>query len=204
MLAYQTTIRVLGGLLSAYHLSGRDPVFLERAKDLADRLLPVFDTPSGLPYPGVNLAKKRGIPDPDEPLLVSTAEVATLQLEFRYLSFLTDDEIYWQKVERVRASTRRSLFTCSWRADHGEHKIRKTTTRACFNLQDVRLRTLASITPFHFVLALRMGRLSHLLYVWDLEGIRTMNTYCGWSNTLDASRSPHDLAENSTCKQLVK
>lgn len=35
---------MLGGLLSAYHLSDNDPVFLEKAVDLADRLLPVFDT----------------------------------------------------------------------------------------------------------------------------------------------------------------
>lgn len=40
----QITIRVLGGLLSAYHLSGEDQLFLDKAVDLADRLLPVFDT----------------------------------------------------------------------------------------------------------------------------------------------------------------
>lgn len=46
--------RVLGGLLSAYDLSG-DKIFLEKAKDLADRLLPAWNTPSGIPYNRINL-----------------------------------------------------------------------------------------------------------------------------------------------------
>lgn len=46
--------RVVGGLLSAYDLSG-DNVFLEKARDIADRLLPAWDTPSGIPYNIINL-----------------------------------------------------------------------------------------------------------------------------------------------------
>src|ERR1700729_3304548 len=42
----KTTIRVLG-LLSAYHLSGEDLLYLEKAKELGDRILLTFDTPSG-------------------------------------------------------------------------------------------------------------------------------------------------------------
>ena len=99
----QTTIRVLGGLLSAYHLSGEDALFLDKAKELADRLLPAFDTPSGLPLSMINLAKREGISDKDNQGLVSTAEASTLQLEFRYLAHLTDEDIYWRKAERVRS-----------------------------------------------------------------------------------------------------
>ena len=40
----QTTIRVLGGLLSAYHLSNHDPLYLKKAVEEADKILPVFDT----------------------------------------------------------------------------------------------------------------------------------------------------------------
>lgn len=47
--------RVVGGLLSAYDLSG-DRVFLEKARDIADRLLPAWDTSSGIPYNIINLA----------------------------------------------------------------------------------------------------------------------------------------------------
>ncbi|KAI9432065.1 glycoside hydrolase family 47 protein [Lactarius indigo] len=100
---FETTIRVLGGLLSAYHLSGGDALYLTRARDLADRMLPVFDTPSGLPLPMVNLQKRQGVHDKSNHGLVSTAEVSTIQLEFRYLSELTDDDIYWKKAERVMA-----------------------------------------------------------------------------------------------------
>lgn len=51
---FETTIRVLGGLLSAFHLSA-DKMFLEKAKDLGDRLLGAFGSPSGIPFSDVNL-----------------------------------------------------------------------------------------------------------------------------------------------------
>ena len=97
----QTTIRVLGGLLSAYHLSGGDALYLTRARDLADRMLPVFDTPSGLPLTLVNLQKREGVSDDNNQGLLGTSEVSTIQLEFRYLSELTDEDIYWKKAEHV-------------------------------------------------------------------------------------------------------
>ncbi|KAL1951025.1 hypothetical protein VTO73DRAFT_174 [Trametes versicolor] len=97
---FETTIRVLGGLLSAYALS-RDEMYIEKAKDLADRMMPAFETPSGLPLSMVNLAARKGIATGDNKGLVSTAEVATLQLEFRYLSHLTGNERYWDVVEKV-------------------------------------------------------------------------------------------------------
>ena len=51
---FETIIRYLGGFLSAYHLSG-NPILLSRADDLARRLLPAFETPSGLPAFAVNM-----------------------------------------------------------------------------------------------------------------------------------------------------
>lgn len=83
-------------------MTDNDPLYLERAVDLADRIMVAFDTTSGLPLPMVNLAQRVGVPDKDLPLLVSTAEISTLQLELRYLSFLTDDDVYWEKAENVR------------------------------------------------------------------------------------------------------
>ena len=64
---FETTIRVLGGLLSA-HILLVDPAYalgmqgysgelLVHARDLAARLLPAFDTITGIPYGTVNLAK---------------------------------------------------------------------------------------------------------------------------------------------------
>ncbi|KAH7915749.1 glycoside hydrolase family 47 protein [Hygrophoropsis aurantiaca] len=62
---FETTIRVMGGLLAAYHLSDQDPLFLEKAQELGDRILPTFETPSGLPLSLVNLGLKEGVPDMD-------------------------------------------------------------------------------------------------------------------------------------------
>ena len=39
---FETSIRLVGGLLSAFHASG-DPVLLGKARDCADRLLPSFN-----------------------------------------------------------------------------------------------------------------------------------------------------------------
>ncbi|CAI4216685.1 unnamed protein product [Parascedosporium putredinis] len=83
---FETTIRMLGGLLSAHYLStefpnmapvpedaGGEDLYLEKAKDLADRLIVAFDSPP----------------------------TATLQLEFKYLAKLTGEKFYWDKVEKV-------------------------------------------------------------------------------------------------------
>ncbi len=55
---FETTIRIVGGLLSANHLTG-DELFVEKARELADRLLPAFDTPTGIPFSTVNLKTGR-------------------------------------------------------------------------------------------------------------------------------------------------
>ena len=44
---FETTIRVLGGLLAAFHLSSGDKVMLYKAASLAVRLLPAFGSESG-------------------------------------------------------------------------------------------------------------------------------------------------------------
>ena len=49
----------------------------------------------------INLGTRKGAPNSEFPGLVGTAEVSTLQLEFRYLSYLTDKDIYWRKAENV-------------------------------------------------------------------------------------------------------
>src|SRR5215469_6039594 len=51
---FEITIRLLGGLLSAYDMTG-DERLLRKAEDLGRRLLPVFASPTGLPYQFVNL-----------------------------------------------------------------------------------------------------------------------------------------------------
>uniref|UniRef100_A0A3B4Y542 alpha-1,2-Mannosidase n=1 Tax=Seriola lalandi dorsalis TaxID=1841481 RepID=A0A3B4Y542_SERLL len=88
---FETTIRVLGGLLSTYHLTG-DQLFLDKAKDLGSRLMPAFKTPSKIPFSDVNIGK--GTAHPPRWTSDSTlAEVTSIQLEFRELSRLTQDSV---------------------------------------------------------------------------------------------------------------
>ncbi|RZB55448.1 Mannosyl-oligosaccharide 1,2-alpha-mannosidase MNS1 [Glycine soja] len=97
---FETTIRVLGGLLSAYDLSG-DKVFLEKAKDLADKLLPAWNTPSGIPYNRINLAYG----NTNNPTWARgnsiLADSGSEQLEFIALSQRTNDPKYKEKAEKV-------------------------------------------------------------------------------------------------------
>lgn len=46
---FEITIRELGGLLSVYYLS-KEEIFLKKAIELGDCLLPVFNSKSGLPF----------------------------------------------------------------------------------------------------------------------------------------------------------
>lgn len=114
---FETTIRMLGGLLSAHWLSNTFPelaslrdddvnqpgedLYIEKATDLADRLLGAYDTNSGIPYASVNLNTSAGIPSHGDGGASSTAEAATLQLEMKYLSKLTGETFYWEKAEKV-------------------------------------------------------------------------------------------------------
>lgn len=96
---FEVTIRVLGGLLSAYHLSG-DKMFLKKSIDLGNRLLPCFESPSGIPYSDVNIkTMKAHSPkwSPDS----STSEVTTIQLEFKDLASASGNKVFYDVVERV-------------------------------------------------------------------------------------------------------
>ncbi|KFY07850.1 hypothetical protein V492_06767 [Pseudogymnoascus sp. VKM F-4246] len=114
---FETTIRMIGGLLSAHYLSTEFPdmapiedddpgapgedLYLEKAKDLADRVIGAFESDSGVPYASVNLKTMKGVPSHTDGGASSTAEAATLQLEFKYLSKLTGETFYWEKAEKV-------------------------------------------------------------------------------------------------------
>ncbi|KIR99692.1 mannosyl-oligosaccharide alpha-1,2-mannosidase [Cryptococcus deuterogattii 2001/935-1] len=107
---FETTIRLLGGLLSAHYLSSTHsspgiqadaPLYLDLAVDLGERLLGAFASPTGIPWSGINLATRQSIPDKDNQGVASLAEAASLQLELKYLSHLTGDYVFWKKAEKV-------------------------------------------------------------------------------------------------------
>ena len=104
---FEVNIRLLGGLLSGHVLAtdtrlnltdAYDGVLLERARELGDRLLPAFDTPTGMPYAWVNLLT--GV-EAGETTEQCSAGVGTLLLEFALLSYLTSDDVYYHAADRA-------------------------------------------------------------------------------------------------------
>ncbi|OWF51949.1 ER degradation-enhancing alpha-mannosidase-like protein 2 [Mizuhopecten yessoensis] len=111
---FETNIRILGGLLSAHLLShkaglGVEPGWpcsgplLSMAEDVARRLLPAFDTMTGMPYGTVNL--RHGVPKGETPV-TCTAGVGTFIVEFGTLSRLTGDPVF----EKVAVRALRALW----------------------------------------------------------------------------------------------
>ncbi|KAH7337659.1 glycoside hydrolase [Rhizoctonia solani] len=140
---FETAIRYLGGLVSAHSLArstvtgplsslesaksnsnsyaGREHVLLQKAALLADKLLPVFDSPSGLPFFGVRTSGPAPVYPTDDPRSYKyskasdnapgarisnggsapLAEFASCQMELKYLSWATGHARYFLAAERV-------------------------------------------------------------------------------------------------------
>ncbi|KAF2965299.1 hypothetical protein GQX73_g8266 [Xylaria multiplex] len=96
---FETTIRHLGGLLSAYDLSG-EPVLLQKAVELGDMLYMGFDTPTRMPpfWLDFELAKagrlRAGTHDP-------SASTTSSSLEFTRLAQLTGENKYYDAIDRI-------------------------------------------------------------------------------------------------------
>ncbi|KZV54946.1 hypothetical protein F511_33862 [Dorcoceras hygrometricum] len=111
---FETTIRILGGLLSAHLLASDyntgmripsyDDELLRLAEDLGRRMLPAFDTPTGIPFGSVNLLL--GV-DENESKAKPLSGGGTLTLEFGVLSRLTNDPIF----EQVTKNAVRGLWS---------------------------------------------------------------------------------------------
>ncbi|XP_072537467.1 ER degradation-enhancing alpha-mannosidase-like protein 3 isoform X2 [Salminus brasiliensis] len=111
---FETNIRVLGGLLGGHSMAvmlkerGERMLWyqdelLHMAKDLGIRLLPAFNTSSGLPYPRVNL--RHGVRGPETRTGTETdtctACAGTIILEFAALSRFTGDPIFEAHARRA-------------------------------------------------------------------------------------------------------
>src|ERR1041384_4250253 len=92
---FEITIRLLGGLLSNYELTG-DKRLLRLAEDLGTRLLPVFNSRTGLPYRFVNLKTGQVRGDATNP-----AEAGTLLIEFGTLAKYTHKQVYYDVAKRA-------------------------------------------------------------------------------------------------------
>jgi len=96
---FEITIRLLGGLLSGYQMTG-DERLLEKATELGTRLLPAFASKTGLPYVNVNLHSGATNGTATNP-----AETGTLLLEFGVLSRLTGKPEFEAAAKRALVET---------------------------------------------------------------------------------------------------
>ena len=92
---FEITIRLLGALLSNYELTG-DKRLLELADELGRRMLPMFNSPTGMPYEYVNLhtGAVRGTKS-------NPAEIGSLLIEYGTLARLTGKQEYFDKAKRA-------------------------------------------------------------------------------------------------------
>uniref|UniRef100_A0A8V0YJ48 alpha-1,2-Mannosidase n=1 Tax=Gallus gallus TaxID=9031 RepID=A0A8V0YJ48_CHICK len=99
---FEVNIRFVGGLLSAYYLSGEE-IFRKKAVELGEKLLPAFNTPTGIPWALLNIKSGIGRNWPwasgGSSIL---AEFGTLHLEFVHLSHLSGNPVFAEKVMNIR------------------------------------------------------------------------------------------------------
>lgn len=97
---FETTIRYLGGFLSAYDFSG-DPRLLRKAVEVGELLYKAFDTPNRMPITrwDMDAAGKGDRQVADEGVLI--AEISSLTMEFTRLSLLTEDPKWFDAVQRI-------------------------------------------------------------------------------------------------------
>ncbi|KAJ7708869.1 glycoside hydrolase [Mycena rosella] len=119
---FETIIRYLGGLLSAYALSG-EPILLEKADQLGASLLPAFKTLSGLPMYAVNplTGETRG----GWTRGVLWSEALSNQMEYKYLAHLTGRAEYFERTEKImqimyNASITEGQFPSQWDLQTGK------------------------------------------------------------------------------------
>lgn len=105
---FETNIRYVGGLLSIYALT-KDQMFLNRAVQIADKLLPAFDTPSGVPNSNINLRTSFARNHDWAYGAAILSEFGSMHLEFIYLSHVTGDPKYREKVLKVREAINKAV-----------------------------------------------------------------------------------------------
>ncbi|NWU35737.1 MA1C1 mannosidase, partial [Hylia prasina] len=108
---FEVNIRYIGGLLATYYLTGEE-VFKSKALELGEKLLPAFNTPTGIPRGVINLGRQGTRPQQHflsfwggmswswgwasagSSIL---AEFGTLHLEFLHLSELSGNPVFAEK-----------------------------------------------------------------------------------------------------------
>ncbi|KAI2464911.1 glycoside hydrolase family 47 protein [Annulohypoxylon bovei var. microspora] len=102
---FETTIRYLGGLVAAYDVSGGKAggydILLEKAIELAEILMDVFDTPNRMPVLYYNWKPAFAKLPKRAQAGVSVAELGSLAMEFTRLAQITKENRYYDAVARI-------------------------------------------------------------------------------------------------------
>eukprot|EP00760_Papus_ankaliazontas_P019459 PhM_4_TR18027/c0_g1_i1/m.93096/K01230/MAN1; mannosyl-oligosaccharide alpha-1,2-mannosidase len=127
---FETTIRILGALLSSYELTGeKNEALLRKAVEVADRVLWAYNTTSGIPHSTVNLKTHRHHNPSWTGGASVLSEFGTVQLEMRTLSYHTKNPVYDMKATQIMnildarckdmlCSTYFSPGSMQWLSDH--------------------------------------------------------------------------------------
>jgi mannosyl-oligosaccharide alpha-1,2-mannosidase len=102
---FETTIRYLGGLLGAYDVAGGEyspyGILLDKAVELAEILMGVFDTPNRMPIL-YYMWKPAFASQPSRASnAAGVAEIGSLAMEFTRLAQLTGEDKYYDAVARI-------------------------------------------------------------------------------------------------------
>ncbi|WFD01223.1 mannosyl-oligosaccharide 1,2-alpha-mannosidase [Malassezia yamatoensis] len=98
---FETAIRYLGGFLAAYDLT-KDALMLDRAEELAQLILPAFDTLTGLPVGRIRFDQPTNHSHPiGRHKSVVLAEATSMLMEFTRLWQVTGNRTYFDRVQRI-------------------------------------------------------------------------------------------------------
>ena len=183
---FEINIRLLGGFLSAYALTG-DELFRDKARLMGELMLPAFNTETGLPSGRINLAKKWGSASGSV-----LAEWGTLSLEFNQLARVTNSETFSQPIKRLAQivavlDNNDGLFPV-----HVDVRVKnKRTPRPGLQEQNFQMYTLGAMGDSFYEYLLkswihsgRQDEQSRQLYLNSVVGIRKLLVQTSEQNKL--------------------
>ena len=161
---YEVYQRILGGLLCMYQYTG-NPKVLRKAEEFGQRLLPAFNSKTGIPYFYINLKTGQAKGD-----TVNVAEGGSYVLEMGILSYYTQNPVYYQAGMRAE----RAIFSRRSKLDLVGERIHIQTGQWLTNRSHVGAY-IDSYYEYMYKSWLLFGD-PELKAMWD-KSIRAINTY---------------------------
>ena len=104
---FELNIRITGGLLAIYDMT-KDPLYLKKAEEMAERMLPAFETPSGIPDNSINLHTGYHQGPSWTGGNAILAELGTLSVEFLYLASKSGNQKFKKVMDRLYETLKKS------------------------------------------------------------------------------------------------